>query len=349
MIKVHPDLCPFTETVHFLLISKFDDEVKNMIISDLDGLELNGKEVYQKYFASYQKFIEVFKNNRKSNEFDDFFMASYEVNDRLFFIGMGDLAKKIQDSPHPIADVEINKKIIDLCVRNLNAVDYFKEIEFEIENPTFEEIFDFLMSVKMADHLKWKLVTIIKNPQKYMNQLIELIQLNLPVFEKAATAIKEELDGYLKNYRDRMKSGSEDPFYKAIGESSTIKNIAPSFASADIQWYGTEYAIYGLLSDIFKDLLSPEENRKQNMLAKFKVLSDASRFEILLTLKESPKYSLEIAELLGLAPSTVSHHMNLLLVNELVRHTISGGKFYYHLEKENFEQLQKNFKHFFLD
>lgn len=344
MIKVHDELCPFSETVHFLYSSKFATESENEMISTLNKLELNGKEVYNKYFDSYRKFIEVFKNNRISNSADDFFI----MGDRYFYHVMGDLAKQIHDNP--ITDVEINKKIITNYLCLLNGDDPQKKIKFgSTEIPTFEEIFDFLINAEIDDRIKWKLVTFVKNPQKYMNELIELVKLNLPAFEKATTTVKKELDGYLESYRNRMKKRNNDPFYKTASEFESIKNIIPTFANPEIQWYGTEYAVYGLLSDIFKELLSPEEDQKKNMLAKFKVLSDASRLEILLTLKESAKYSLEIAELLGLAPSTVSHHMNLLYVNELVSFTQISGKVYYNLERENFEQLQKSFQHFFLE
>ena len=49
-----------------------------------------------------------------------------------------------------------------------------------------------------------------------------------------------------------------------------------------------------------------------------KAFGDKSKFEILYSLKESPKYNLEIAEQLHLTAATMSHHVNILLSQGLV-------------------------------
>jgi len=340
MIEVHNDLFPFSETTYFLYYSKMLDKDEAYFINSLDELlGLDGQAFYDKHFGVYQKFIDIFRANRISNEADDFFIV--EDKDGLFVTIIGNLANEIHLSGKTFSRDELNKKIMIGYAKYL-------EIEFECpESPTFEEVFDFLMKIDVEESIKWKLVAITKDPQKYLDDLIELVKLNIPAFEKGVAATRAKLEGYLKKYRMRMSKGMDDTFYKTASEQG-VKHIIPTFTNPGVKLFSFNYATYGLLTHVFEAAFDPEENKKQNMLSKFKVLSDASRLEILLALKESPKYSLELSKLLGLAPSTVSRHMSLLCLNGLAKFTKVDGKFYYQLEKENFEKLQEDFNYFFL-
>ena len=80
------------------------------------------------------------------------------------------------------------------------------------------------------------------------------------------------------------------------------------------------------------------------MLIKLKALSDGSKLGIIASLKVSPKYNLEIAQHLGLTAATMSHHMSVLLNCGLVGVEKREGKVYYHIEKENLQELINELK-----
>ena len=82
-------------------------------------------------------------------------------------------------------------------------------------------------------------------------------------------------------------------------------------------------------------------------MMKTKILSDKSKLEILLSLREKPKYSLELAEAMSLSPSTTSHHMNLLVISGLVTIQKHGGKSYYHINEEGIQKLKGELDYFF--
>jgi DNA-binding transcriptional ArsR family regulator len=71
------------------------------------------------------------------------------------------------------------------------------------------------------------------------------------------------------------------------------------------------------------------------MLDFYKALADPNRLKIVLMLAAGPLSGQEIAEKLGLAPATVTHHMNLLRKASVVRGEREKNTVYFHLlEKE---------------
>jgi DNA-binding transcriptional ArsR family regulator len=85
-------------------------------------------------------------------------------------------------------------------------------------------------------------------------------------------------------------------------------------------------------------MILKDENRnksKDELIQGLKALSDKSKFEIIRSLKVSPKYKLEIAEQLGLTPATMSHHMNVLRTCGFIGITKQAGRVYYHLEEDS--------------
>lgn len=72
------------------------------------------------------------------------------------------------------------------------------------------------------------------------------------------------------------------------------------------------------------------------LLARLKAIGDSTRVKILHLLAERPYYLQELAKELGLTPATVSHHMGILLAEELIGLMVTGGKkrVYYQLQEE---------------
>lgn len=90
------------------------------------------------------------------------------------------------------------------------------------------------------------------------------------------------------------------------------------------------------------------ESRRLRQMAKtrtadcgeaLRVLSEKTKFEILLALREAPRYGSEVAELLGLRPATVSHHMGELLRHGLVTVQPRQNRVYYTLHRERLKEV----------
>lgn len=84
-------------------------------------------------------------------------------------------------------------------------------------------------------------------------------------------------------------------------------------------------------------------------LAALKLLSDKSKYDILKNLKQAPCYGAQLAQKLGLSPATISHHMNTLLSQELVRFDVQENRVYYHLDTRRMREMMDRLRHIFLD
>lgn len=71
----------------------------------------------------------------------------------------------------------------------------------------------------------------------------------------------------------------------------------------------------------------------------FKVLSDPTRLTIVLALLRAELCVLDIAALLGVSESAVSHQMRLLKTLRLVKHRKEGKMVFYSLDDEHIEDL----------
>lgn len=78
-----------------------------------------------------------------------------------------------------------------------------------------------------------------------------------------------------------------------------------------------------------------------NILIKLKALSDKSKFQILIYLKNKPMYSLELANEIGLSTGTISYHMAVLLQLNLVNIEKKSGRVYYQLNSDEIEEIIK--------
>lgn len=78
---------------------------------------------------------------------------------------------------------------------------------------------------------------------------------------------------------------------------------------------------------------------RARLLNFYKLLADEKRFELFELLSERPWYVNELAERLGLAASTVSHHLGFFIRSGLVRPCREDHRQYYSLEAEKVREL----------
>ena len=86
-----------------------------------------------------------------------------------------------------------------------------------------------------------------------------------------------------------------------------------------------------------------EETQQAELLTFFKVLADANRLKIIGLLAEQPLSVEQLAEILHLRPSTVSHHLARLAGLGLVSARAEGYYNIYQLENERLDELGGKF------
>ncbi|MEQ2130255.1 metalloregulator ArsR/SmtB family transcription factor [Caldanaerobacter subterraneus KAk] len=90
----------------------------------------------------------------------------------------------------------------------------------------------------------------------------------------------------------------------------------------------------------------PEETKLYDLAELFKVLGDTTRIKILYALFESEMCVCDIAALLGMSQSAVSHQLRVLRQNKLVKFRKEGKVVYYSLADDHVKKIfEQGFDH----
>ena len=90
----------------------------------------------------------------------------------------------------------------------------------------------------------------------------------------------------------------------------------------------------------------PDTNLLQNLSELFKIFGDGTRIKILFALYESEMCVCDIAALLGMTQSAISHQLRILKQTKLVKPRRDGKEVYYSLHDEHiFKILTQGLEH----
>lgn len=173
---------------------------------------------------------------------------------------------------------------------------------------------------------------LLQDSKKQIEQLICIINLNTPAYEYAVSSIEKPLQRLLNDFPK-----TQCKIVSSINHDVTVTPtlIYPATEILDVSGYG----YVGLfVNDVYK-MIDKSKNSRNNLTPILKALSDGSKFDILVSLKNSPKYNMELAEQLGLTAATISHHMSVLLAHELVNIDKRDGRVYYTLAKNTIKDI----------
>ena len=85
----------------------------------------------------------------------------------------------------------------------------------------------------------------------------------------------------------------------------------------------------------------PEEDILVDLAELFKVLGDQTRIKIIFILFKEEMCVCDIAELVGMTQSAISHQLRLLKQSKLVKFRREGKTIFYSLDDEHIEQIVK--------
>jgi len=92
--------------------------------------------------------------------------------------------------------------------------------------------------------------------------------------------------------------------------------------------------------------IMPEETKLYDLAELFKVFGDTTRIKILCALFESEMCVCDIAALLGMSQSAVSHQLRVLKQNKLVKFKKEGKVVYYSLADDHVKKIfEQGFNH----
>ncbi len=92
---------------------------------------------------------------------------------------------------------------------------------------------------------------------------------------------------------------------------------------------------------ITKDFVQLDDLQAQHIAELFSVLGDTSRVKIIAALLNGPMNVQALADVVGISPSAISHHMRSLRQMHLVRSQKQGRQVFYSLDDQHVEELFK--------
>lgn len=296
---------------------------------------INGEELYKKLGSVMKRYIQTFRKAMVSPEQPLFFFEDgFEgVNGEIVLL----LQTMLGNHPHWVENIDAvqEDEIRLLLMRNV-----FEEYSFE-KLPSFEEIIELLKATGLSSDLCWKFTLLLQTPKVYLSQMVSAIHKNIPAYEQALASIEKPLEKLLSNFWN-----FEYRIFPALENGAAVTPILIHPTGEIMDGEGNAYlGLY--LRDVYK-MLDKVKSTRNSLPSLLKALSDQSKFDILMLLKQSPRYNLELAEQLNLTAATVSHHMNVLLSHELVTVEKHDGRVYYSLQKETIENLIKELQTAFL-
>ncbi len=330
--KILCELDPVFETIGLLYVSYNFDEVKQETIKSLSDLGFDGERFYSQNLKVYDKYVQIFSKNITKNPEDEFFFGGKDGNYFLILLSLINENRSWISSLDPVTDQDINTQILNLCKT------IFEDPEF-VNADSLDDIINFLEKIGLEADSKWKLLRMMQQPKKYLEDLIRAINVNLTAYQAAVSEIAKPVKKLLDEYNTSVSNQSDQRFYEIKDKLSQASSLYPSLIFPVTQMLFEKSCYYGLLSEVVLKSRKTQLHSKESLLPKLKALSDSSKLEIITALKVSPKYNLEIAHQLGLTAATMSHHMNVLLNCGFVGVEKRDGKVYYHLNKDTMKDL----------
>lgn len=223
------------------------------------------------------------------------------------------------------------------------------EEESELENKilqikTEKQFFEFLDESKISIEEKWKLQSIYFRFDEYASEIYKILKKAAIITKRHEDLINTLENEFYEKWKRYFKNIDIDKFLSGFLnfkiEGIETLNVQLSISNCNsITFRGgcdensAVLSIGLLINEDFN--ISKYVKGVSNIYNNLKVISDKSKFDILLSIKEEAAYGQELATKFNLSKPTISHHMNALHQASFVKIEKKENKLYYLMDKEN--------------
>lgn len=332
-ITLKNDLDPIFETICLLSLCHTENWQEETIQS-LQEFGIGDEAFFQKHFKAVNRYVKTFQKYKSSDPEEEAFFQEI-TDDALMLLIM--LAVENRPFLEDSSPMDLQKLRSFLAWHLTDTLDH-TQVPSPENIPSLQDetsIIEFLENAEMKAEEKWCMLNLLRKPDVWLERLFHLVRINLPAYQKAKDAVEKPLEKLLL----RCPAHNHADFMKIAETCGQNPVIFPTLASplTQVVFYSCGYL--GLLCEYLMTGKSSSEFSKDTILHQLKSLSDRSKLDILCTLKSASKYNLELAQALGISPSTTSHHMNALLICGFVTVEKKDGKVYYCLSQDSIRQF----------
>lgn len=317
------------ETATLLLYGPDVNRLKERHIKDFNKAGLEGETFLNSFAENYYDFVAGFQARRIRHPNDlCFSMDSYDFNNlaALPLLLDQELIRK--------ADTYSKASLQALVLQSCNVI--FNTETALSDTVTTDEILSVIAAMKISKEMKWELLELLQDPIPFYRQFCAMITANLPVFEKICMEHREYIDTAISQFRFFTGQSAWQAH-----NPQTVPMLSNPFSMFILQ----DTCYCGVYWDKITNHHTSDQMDSESLAEVFKAIADKSRLEILSLLREKPVYNLELSQSLSLSPATVSHHMNTLIVRNMVSLEKKGGCTYYYLNRDVISDYIRQLEH----
>ncbi|MGT2771341.1 winged helix-turn-helix domain-containing protein [Streptococcus marimammalium] len=225
---------------------------------------------------------------------------------------------------------------------------------------TTEKDFDYITMIETSDlkaDEKWYWLQAFKHPQEFMTGLCDLILTFQPIYQPFYQKYQKEREEFAKTFeieKTLLKVGTigEEFVSKLLDSPYKIFFLSPYLIVLSIIQYSslTNLPSFITVSSKITELLDTKEQLDNDDLTTLlKVISDVTRYDILIA-STKPNIKIKaIAENLGITSSAVTFHIQKLINSKLLTINKTDDNVKYNLNKELLKDVIKKLENDLLD
>jgi DNA-binding transcriptional ArsR family regulator len=248
-------------------------------------------------------------------------------------------------------DDAANRIVSTILLENEESV----EASFEERNYADKSVLrEAIVRSGLADELKYRLLYLLDDFQRAKEAFLSYLSLYDPVMEELSGDFEKIAQGFHDELKDLDQKALKQRFYDNIPLKMNVDKdivIVPNIiqyntidASDSLFLLKSEKAAisFGILVAPMMAIAKSSQNLEERFMRATKILSDASKFEIIRFCHKKPSYGQEIADHLKISNATVSYHMQQLINASYVTVQVDMNKVYY---RTSIEAIIKDLSH----
>ncbi|MDM5302952.1 winged helix-turn-helix domain-containing protein [Bacillus subtilis] len=348
-VKVNDTVSGFLDKISALLFVKHESFYKEywqklnvkieveyfQALEELKGIKKDYSEFLDFYFSSFRQYGDVANGNIFCLA-TTFFRIS-DLYDKNFY----DIIQMLRESQEEKIRMNIAESLLYLEGQSSAGEEGYAE--------TQEEFFLLLKKLAITSESKWNVFEVIKQPTAYIQSFCEtLLKINEQL-DKALSKLSSQQKKWIAQL-NKMEKDLPIHIIETIKGKHYLDNcdvymypILNPFTAIVAKNRNVIYLGLGYSADTF--FITQNDETVEKMIGILKLLSDKSKFKILMLLRNKKLYANEIAESLQLSNATISHHMRILAVHGLVHTTRIQNRTYYYLDVETVRLLLHDLHH----
>lgn len=194
---------------------------------------------------------------------------------------------------------------------------------------------------------KWLLLQFLTDPEKMKRDLLRLFEWyyenifvhEIDLVESVVSQAEKELEKNLRTYgNDYLKILLKTDYSRNTRIDKILIAISYYYEFSMFSSYGETTDVY-VIGYRYPKASVTAEHAVLSSVQLFKALADETRLNIIRLLAKGERYGRELARELGLSNSTVSYHLSLLIIHDLVTFERRDNRSYYSLNVEKMKRI----------